>query len=261
FGTGTTFVPEPVKVGAALVLIAFLLMSMRRTPVPGEWLWLRDRFAGLAGVRITGRGMLWTCVATAGALYLWTGVFTVQPGEIGVRLRFGEIVAPDLAPGLHVRLPWPLESHRIIETDLVRRAELGFRSGEAQDVFGEALARDRLTVGGPSNPVPNAIKSTGFWFQKEAVPEESFLLTGDGNLVDMRFTVQYRVTEPIAYAYRLAQPDELVRSLTLAALRGVVATGLGDGSHAFSATKKEHDAAVLRYLVRLREARNAEQVK
>jgi HflK protein len=144
---------------------------------------------------------------------------------VGVRLRFGEIVAPHLGPGLHVRLPWPLESHRIIQTDLVRRAELGFRSGERSDISERALARDRLTVGGPSNPVPTAIRSTGFWFQKEALPEESFLLTGDGNLVDMRLTVQYRVADPIAYAYRLAEPDELVRSLTLAALRGAVATG------------------------------------
>jgi HflK protein len=225
FGAGTAFIPEPLKIGGALVLLGFLLTSMRRTAVPGEWLWLRDRFTALSGLRLTGRRLAWASVTAALALYLWTGVFTVQPGEVGVRLRFGEIVAPDLPPGLHVRLPWPLESHKIIESDLVRRAELGFRSGEASDITARALARDRLTVGGPSNPVPNAIKSTGFWFQKEAIPEESFLLTGDGNLVDMRLTVQYRVTDPITYAFRLAQPDELVRSLTLAALRGVVAIG------------------------------------
>ncbi len=225
FGAGTAFIPEPVKVGGALVLLAFLLMSMRRTAVPGEWLWVRDGFAGLSGLRLTGKGLAWASAALVLALYLWTGVYTVRPGEVGVRLRFGEIIAPDLPPGLHVRLPWPLESHRIVQSDLVRRTELGFRSGAASDLTGQALSRDRLTVGGPSNPVPNTIRSTGFWFQKEAVPEESFLLTGDGNLVDLRFTVQYSVTDPIAYAYRLAQPDDLVRTLTLAALRGVVATG------------------------------------
>ena len=225
FGTATTFIPEPLKVAGALVLLALLLFSMRRTAVPREWLWLRDRLAGLSGVRVTGKGIAWTSAALGLALYLWTGVYTVQPGEVGVRLRFGEIVAPDQPPGLHVRLPWPLEGHRIVPSELVRRAELGFRSPAASDLGAQALARDRLTVGGPSNPVPNTIQATGFWFQKEAVPEESFLLTGDGNLVDLRFTVQYRVTDPIAYAYRLAEPDGLVRSLTLAALRGVVARG------------------------------------
>jgi HflK protein len=225
FGTATGFIPEPLKIAGALVLLALLAFSMRRTSVPREWLWLRDRFAGVSGVRVTGRGVVWASAALALALYLWSGVYTVQPGEVGVRLRFGEVVAPDQPPGLHVRLPWPLESHEIIPTDLVRRAELGFRSDASTDLAGQALARDRLTVGGPSNPVPNTIQATGFWFKKEAVPEESFLLTGDGNLVDLRFTVQYRVTDPIAFAYGLAQPDELVRSLTLTAMRGVVVQG------------------------------------
>ena len=225
FGTATTFIPEPLKVAGALLLIALLLLSMRRTPVPREWLWLRDRFAALSGLRLTGKRLAWASAAAALAFYLSTGLYAVQPGEVGVRLRFGEIVAPDLAPGLHVRLPWPFESHRIVQSDLVRRTELGFRSAAGSNLEEQALARDRLTVGGPSNPVPNTIKSAGFWFQKEAIPEESFLLTGDGNLIDLRFTVQYRVSDPIAFAYRLAQPDELVRSLTLAALRGVVATG------------------------------------
>jgi HflK protein len=225
FGTATTFIPEPLKVAGALVLLALLGLSLRRTAVPREWQWLRDRFAGLTGMRVTGKGVAWASAAIALALYFWSGVYAVQPGEVGVRMRFGEIVAPDQGPGLHVRLPWPVESHEIIPSDLVRRAELGFRSDASTDLAGQALARDRLTVGGPSNPVPNTIQATGFWFQKEAVPEESFLLTGDGNLVDLRFTVQYRVTNPIAFAYGLAQPDELVRSLTLAAMRGVVAQG------------------------------------
>jgi HflK protein len=225
FGTATGFIPEPLKVAGALLLLALLLLSMRRTQVPAEWLWLRDRIAGLSGLRVTGRGLAWTSAAAALALWLWTGVFTVEPGEVGVRSRFGAIVAPDLGPGLHVRLPWPLESHRIVESDLVRRMELGFRGPDAANLGDAALARDRLTVGGPANPVPNAIKAPGFWFQKEAVPEESFLLTGDGNLIDLRLTVQYRVVDPIAYAYGLAQPDALVRSLALAALRAVAATG------------------------------------
>lgn len=228
FGTGTAFVPEPVKVAAALALIAFLLISMRRTHVPGEWLWLRDQVTRVMGVRVSAARLKWATAGGAVALYLWSGLFTVQPGEVGVRLRFGEIVAPDLGPGLHYRLPWPFESHEIIQRDLVRRAELGFRSAAAQGLTERALARDRLTVGGPSNPVPNTIKATGFWFQKEAVPEESFLLTGDGNLIDLRFTVQYQVKDPIAYAYGLAQPEDLVRGTMLAVLRGVVGTSAID---------------------------------
>ena len=224
FGAATAVIPEPVKIGGAVVLIGLLLVSLRRAHVPGEWLWLRDRIAGLTGIGITARGLQATGLAMALLLYLGSGLFSVQPGETGIKLRFGRITAPDLPPGLHYRLPWPIESHRIVPTELVRRAELGFRSGNA-DLGARTLARNLLTVGGPSNPVPNAIKATGFWFEKQSVPEESFLLTGDGNFIDVRFSVQYRVKDPVAFAYRIAEPGALVRSLTLAALRAVVATG------------------------------------
>ena len=63
----------------------------------------------------------------------------------------------------------------------------------------------------------------GTWFQKEAAPEEPFLLTGDGNLIDLRWAVQYRVKDAVAFAFNLAEPDAFVRGVSLAALRGVVA--------------------------------------
>jgi HflK protein len=224
FGTATSFIPEPLKVAGGLFLIGLLLLSLRRTPVPAEWLWLRDRFAHLSGIGLTARRLQAGAVIALLLLYLSSGLFSIQPGEVGVRARFGEIVAPDLAPGLHYRMAWPFESHRIIATDLVRRVELGFRSEAAVDLGARTQARNRLTVGGPSNPVPNAIKATGFWFEKQSVPEEAFLLAGDGNLIDLRFSVQYRVQDAVAFAYRMAEPDALVRSLILAALRGIIAT-------------------------------------
>jgi HflK protein len=224
FGTGTTFIPEPLKVTGALILLVLLLLSMRRTPVPSEWLWLRNRVASLFGISLTARRLQVGTVAVVLLLYLASGLFSVRPGEVGMKLRFGEIVDPDLAPGLHYRLPWPFENQRIIATDLVRRAELGFRSDVLADLGERTRARQRLTVGGPSNPVPNAIKATGFWFEKQSVPEESFLLVGDGNLIDLRFSVQYRVRDVLAFAYRVAEPEALVRTLALVALRGVVGT-------------------------------------
>jgi uncharacterized membrane protein YraQ (UPF0718 family) len=223
FGTGTEFIPEPHKIAGALVLILLLLVSLRRAHVPGEWLWLRDRVAAWSGIGLSATRLTASALAALVLLYLASGLFSVQPGEVGIRLRFGAITAPDLAPGLHYRLPWPFESHKVVATDLVRRAELGYRSAAA-DLGAKALARDRLTVGGPGNPVPNAIKATGFWFEKQSVPEESFLLTGDGNFIDIRFGLQYRVADPMAFAYELAEPESLVRSLTLAALRALVGT-------------------------------------
>jgi HflK protein len=218
-GYATLWGAIAADVGASLLVVMNALRLLRR-----ESPWLREGMAQLRALGLTARRLQAGAVIAVLLLYVSSGLFSVQPGEVGVRVRFGAIVAPDLAPGLHYRLPWPLESHRVIATDLVRRVELGFRSEPAGDLGVRALARDRLTVGGPGNPVPNAIKATGFWFEKQSVPEEAFLLAGDGNLIDLRFSVQYRVQDPVAFAYRVAEPEALVRSLTLAALRGIVAT-------------------------------------
>ncbi len=221
FGTATAFIPESVKVAGALLLIALLLLSMRRTHVPGEWIWLRDRFSAVTGVRLTAKGLaLWTC-ATVAVAYIGSGLFAVQPGEVGVRMRFGAIVSPALGPGLHYRLPWPFEAHRIIQKDRVQRIEFGFPGKSTKTVPARDPDRARLTAGGFR--MPEAINTTGTWFQKESAPEEPFLLTGDGNLIDLRWAVQYRVKDAVEFAFNVAEPDAFVRGVSLAALRGVVA--------------------------------------
>ena len=192
--------------------------------VPPEWIRLRDRFAALTGVFITDTRVQTAALASLILLWLASGFFTIQSGEIGLRLRFARIVAADLGPGLHYRLPWPIETHRLVETERTRSAELGFRSQADESLTARTLARERLTVGGPSNPVPEAIKAKASWFQREVLEGESFLLTGDANLIDLRSTVQYRVKDPVAYVTNLAEPEALVRSVTRAALRSVIAT-------------------------------------
>src|SRR5262249_45971522 len=61
-------------------------------------------------------------------------------------------------------------------------------------------------------------------FQKEAAPEDSALVTGDSNLIDLRSAAQFRINSALAYAYDLAEPEALVGSTVLSALRSAVAT-------------------------------------
>jgi HflK protein len=188
------------------------------------WARLRDRFASATRIFVTDTRVQIAALASLVLLWLASGFFTIQPGEIGLRLRFARIVAADLGPGLHYRLPWPIETHSIVETERTRGTELGFRSQADESLTARALARERLTMGGPSNPVPEAIKAKGSWFQREVLEGESFLLTGDANLIDLRSTVQYRVKDPVAYVSNLAEPEALVRSVTRAGLRSIIAT-------------------------------------
>jgi HflK protein len=240
FGTAPEFVPNPVKTAGALALIGLLIHSMRRTPVPGEWIWLRDKTVALTGNFVTPRRLIPAALAAAVVLWLGSGLFIVGPGEVGLRLRFGSIVAADLVPGLHGRSPWPFESDCIITTDQVRRLEFGIPPQPTREAAIRAQVRGRLAFG--SNPAPEPVATRGIWFQKETPAEDSFLLTGDGNLIELRSAAQYRVKSALDYAYEIAEPDALVHSTILAALRGVVATHAIDAVYTTARAEIEREA-------------------
>ena len=215
FGAATEFVPEPVKNAGALALIALLVLSMRRSRVPDEWLWLRDKTVG----HPAPGSLMATAFAVAVVLWLGSGLFIVGPGAVGMRLRFGAIVASDLAPGLHYRWPWPIEADGIVAVDRARRLEFAVPATPSREVATRSQVRGRFPF---ASPTPVATR--GIWFQKQTSSEGSFLLTGDSNLIDLRSAAQYVVKNPLNYAYNLAEPEALVRSTIMAALRGVVAT-------------------------------------
>ncbi|MDI4234727.1 SO_0444 family Cu/Zn efflux transporter [Bradyrhizobium sp. Arg237L] len=221
FGTAAGFVPDPVKEAGAVLLTGLLILSMFRTHVPNEWIWLRDRAAQLTGIAVTPRGLGFAAAAGAAVLWLGSGFFTVGPGEIGIRLRFGRILASDLEPGLHFRLPWPFEKHQLIAQNLARRLEFGLPRELSREEATRAQLRGRPAFGSFTLPQQAA---SGVWFQKETAPGDSFLPTGDANLIDLRSTAQYRIKDALAFAYNLAEPEALVRSTVLAALRSAIAT-------------------------------------
>jgi len=223
FGKATGFVPEQVKVASALLLLALLARSLWRVRVPDEWIRLRDWLAPLIGVRLTAPRLRVATAAAAALIYLGNGVFTVAPGEIGLRTRFGRIVDGHLEPGLHLRLPWPVEQHVVVQTDLIRRIEVGFRSAGRRDSAERGFGRQALTLAGPGFPAPPS-GAVSFWFHKEKVSDESLLLTGDANIIDVAFTAQYQVKNPVAFVYNVADGDALVKSVTIGALRATIAT-------------------------------------
>ena len=237
FGTAADFVPNSVKTAGAVLLSALLIVSMWRTRVPEEWLWLRDRVAGTAGLRVTPRGLAWGAAIVALLLWLGSGIFTVGPSEVGMKLRFGRVVASDLQPGLHFRLAWPFESHRVIAQTLVQRFEVGAPQASSRAEATRAQLRGRPAFG--SNAAPEGAAGK-VWFAKETTPEDQSLLTGDGNLIDLRYAVPYRIKSGLDYAYNLAEPDALVRSTILAALRGVVAAHPIDAVYTTARDEIEH---------------------
>jgi HflK protein len=215
-------VPDALKVPGAIVLTGLLARSLWRTPVPEEWRRVGHGLTTATGIRLTTRSAALAGVVVAIGLYLGSGIFTVGVGETALRTRFGRVVGEPLGPGLHARLPWPIEGHRIVPVDAVRRLEIGFRSVPRADTAARAFARG-YTLVGPRDPVPPR-GTVGFGYRQEKIAEESFLLTGDENIIDVAFTVQYRVTDPVAFAFQTSDPESVVRSVAVSALRAIIAT-------------------------------------
>src|SRR5437660_683521 len=154
FGTAAGFVPDLVKEAGAVLLTGLLILSMCRTPVPDEWVWLRDRAARLTGIAVTPRGLGFAAAAGAAVLWLGSGLFTVGPGEVGMRLRFGRILASDLEPGLHFRWPRPFENHRLIAQNLAQRLEFGLPPELSREEAMRAQLRSRPAFGSIPLPQP-----------------------------------------------------------------------------------------------------------
>ena len=125
-------------------------------------------------------------------IWLGTGIFIVDPEEQGIIKRFGE-VTDMVGPGPHYHLPSPIETVQIEPVTAVRRIEIGFRT---------------IQTGPPA--------------KYRRVLKESLMLTGDENIIDVQFIVQYRISNLENYLYSLTNPDETVKSAAESAMREVI---------------------------------------
>ncbi len=139
--------------------------------------------------RLGSVGRLWPFVIAAGVLlWLASGVYIVQPAEVAVIRTFGLETGRN-GPGLHYRLPAPIQQVDAVNVEQIRRAEVGFRTQDGKMV---------------------------------RVPQEALMLTGDENIVDAELIVQYRIKDPSQYLFRLRDPEEALSASTEVALRSAV---------------------------------------
>ena len=124
--------------------------------------------------------------ALLAAVWLASGFYIVDASERGVVLQFGRY-SETTSPGLRWRMPWPIESHEVVNLSGVRRLEIGYRGSEKNKVLREAQ-----------------------------------MLTDDENIVNIQFAVQYLLKDPQAYLFTNRQPDETVMQAAETAIREVV---------------------------------------
>ncbi len=148
----------------------------------------------LPGGNLGGKG-LGLIVLAAIAIWGLSGFFRVDPDELGVVLRFGKYVR-DAKPGLNYHLPYPVESVLTPKVTRVNRIDIGMRLVE--DLRRGTTMRD--------------------------VPEESLMLTGDENIVDVDFSVFWLVKPDGAgdYLFNIQQPEGTVKAVAESAMREIV---------------------------------------
>jgi membrane protease subunit HflK len=153
---------------------------------------LRSVLPGGGG--LGGKGIALIVVAAI-AIWGFSGFFRVQPDELGVVLRFGKYVR-DARPGLNYHLPYPVESVLIPRVTRVNRIDIGMR--QVEDTRRGTTVRD--------------------------VPEESLMLTGDENIVDVDFSVFWIVKTDGAgaYLFNIQMPEGTVKAVAESAMREIV---------------------------------------
>jgi modulator of FtsH protease HflK len=125
-------------------------------------------------------------ILAGGAVLLWllTGVYVVQPNQQGVITTFGAFSRTD-GPGLRYHLPWPFEAARLVSV----------------------TSQQSLDVGGSA---------------EQDAPEESLMLTGDENIIDLDFSVQWRIDDAADYLFNVRDQEALLKAVAESSMREVV---------------------------------------
>jgi membrane protease subunit HflK len=183
----------------------------------------------------------------AGAVLLWlsTGFFTVAPEEQGVVLRFGEYNRT-VPSGLDYHLPKPFEQVIKVPVTKVNSVEVGFRSGSVGSRLGRSGSGAEVKV-----------------------PEESLMITGDTNIADVSFEVQWIIKDAEKFLFNVREPELTVKAVSESAMREIIgrtkfAVATGEGRQKIETEAKEiiqnvlntYDAGIEIVMFQLRPVQN-----
>ncbi|KAA3610440.1 MAG: FtsH protease activity modulator HflK [Calditrichaeota bacterium] len=126
--------------------------------------------------------------------FIFSSVFTIEPEEVGVILRFGKY-SRTVNPGLNFKFPFGVETMDIVPVKRQQKEEFGFKTAHAD-------VRTRYVPGNFKN--------------------ESLMLTGDLNAAQVEWIVQYRISDPYLFLFKVRNAAQTLRDVTEAVMREVV---------------------------------------
>ncbi|MGD0333622.1 MAG: FtsH protease activity modulator HflK [Xanthobacteraceae bacterium] len=154
----------------------------------------QDRLRSLLPGNLGGRGIALIALAVV-VLWGFSGFFRVEPDELGVVLRFGKFTR-EVVPGLNYHLPYPIETALTPPALRINKIDIGMR------------------------PVEDVRRGTSV----REVPEESLMLTGDENIIDVDFSVLWKVRPSAVgdYLFNIQNPEGTVKAVAEASMREIV---------------------------------------
>ncbi|MFZ5764228.1 MAG: FtsH protease activity modulator HflK [Thermodesulfobacteriota bacterium] len=173
-------------------------------------------------------GSIMRIVAIVAVIFLiqiiYSSFYTIQPGEKGVVLRLGKF-SKVTSSGLNFKVPIIDEVVKV-DVETVRKQEFGFRT---------KVAGQR-----------------SLYEPKEGLETESLMLTGDKNVIDVEWIVQYKVADPFDFVFKVQDVDQSVRDICEMAIRRIVGNQdfdyvLGNRELLEAATAKELQGILNKY--------------
>lgn len=157
---------------------------------------LKNKFAGSgngSGI-FPGKSIFGIIIVLFVVLGIYSGFYKVDTEETGVLLRLGKFSGYS-EPGLHFKLPFGIEQVFLVKTGRVLKEEFGFRT------------------------VQPGVRTS---YAKRGMEEESLTLTGDLNVSDVEWIVQYQIADPYKFLFRINNPVGTVRDIAEAVTRKVI---------------------------------------
>jgi membrane protease subunit HflK len=145
---------------------------------------MRGAFGGGGGGRRPRLPFVWIIAGLIGVLWVLSGIYIVDAGERAVVIQFGKY-HESRGPGLHYHMPAPIETVSIV--NFTRENVMAVPAGEQGGQDGESL-----------------------------------MITGDRNIVDIGFVVQWRISDAAAYLFNVEDPENTIRAVAESAMREVI---------------------------------------
>jgi len=127
---------------------------------------------------------------------IFTSVFTVNDKQQAVITTFGKVTGTPVSSGLHFKLPFGIQNAYLVDVNVYQKIEIGYETMQNGDA--------------------------------RSVPAESKMITGDYNIVNVDFFLEFKVSDPIAYLFASRNPEIILKNVAQGQIRNIISSYLVD---------------------------------